>query len=64
MTLDELQSVVQKDIEETKEYAQFLKSQIKPILTPVGNSHIENMRFFNLGYQFAMEKIDELINNP
>lgn len=61
MSIDELRIAIATDIEETKEYSEFMKVQMKPMLTAVGRSHMEHLHFFNLGYQFAMEKVEHLL---
>lgn len=59
MTIDELRIAIQKEIEETKEYSEFMRVQIKPMTSTIGRTHFNHLHFFNLGYQFAMEKIAE-----
>lgn len=61
MNIDELKLLIDKDIEATKEYAKFLKEEIKPMINAAGYEHYEHLHFFNVGYQFAMDKIKALL---
>lgn len=63
MTVDELNELVKQDIQATKDYSEFMQEQSEPMLTTVGKSHMEHLHFFNLGYKYAMEKIQSLIND-
>ena len=61
MTIDELKSLIEKDIEATKEYEKFLKEELKPMINAAGYAHYEYLHFVNLGYQLAMDKIKALL---
>lgn len=61
MNLGKLKELIAKDIQQTKEYSEFMQRDIKPIMTAVGSNHYEHLHFFNLGYQFAMEKMQHFL---
>ena len=62
-TKEELKIIIEKDIKATEEFSEFMKIEINPMLSIAGKNHFENLRFFNLGYNYAMKKINQLLEN-
>lgn len=52
-----LKVLVEHNIEETIQYAEFLETAIVPRLTPIGLPECQKLQFFNNGYKSAMETV-------
>ncbi len=61
MDIKELARIIEGEIEGTKDYSELLKRLIEPALVAIGSEHGSHLHFFNIGYQFALEKIKTII---
>ncbi len=61
MTLDFLRTVIEEHIKETEHYDIYLDKKIQPKLTEVGYNTFLRLRFYNSGFNAAMQTILALI---
>ena len=60
MTTDALKLFIQEDLKKCEEYGEFLKAEIAQLDSAV----YQRLHFFNLGFQFGLEKILDAISPP
>ncbi len=60
MTYEALRQFVEENLKKCEEYGEFLKAEIAQLDRDV----YERLHFFNLGYQFGLEKILDAISPP
>lgn len=63
MSIERINQMLDDIIHQTKDYEEFMRRELKPMLTTVGELQMERLHFYNLGYQAALEMVKAFIEN-